>query len=233
MAAYGVVVDETEAARQVAYLDAIYAENERVNLTRIPYGEEALILHVVDSLLVFALDGLIDKDSKIIDIGSGGGFPGVPVAVHSSTRVTLLDSVGKKMDAVGRALTAAGITAEVEAISGRAEEIAKARRGSYDVALARAVAPLEVIIEYAAPLLRNEGKLVAYKSELDSEELENGLLVADALGFDIVSRETFSLPQELGNRELLVFQSVRESSVKLPRRNGLARKKPLSTILMR
>lgn len=233
MAAYGVVVDETEAGQQVAYLDAIYAENERVNLTRIPYGEEALILHVVDSLLVFRLDDSIDEDSKIIDIGSGGGFPGVPVAVHSLAYVTLLDSVGKKMDAVVRALTTAGIMDEVETKAGRAEEIAKARRGNYDVALARAVAPLEVIIEYAAPFLKNDGKLVAYKSELDSEELESGLLVADALGFDIVSRETFLLPQGLGKREVLVFQSVRESSVKLPRRNGLARKKPLSTILKR
>ena len=168
--------------------------------------------------------------SRVLDMGTGGGFPGIPVACSTEAEVTLLDSVGKKISACNEFVVELNLGARVHGVHSRLEDFAKfkAERGSYDFVLARALASLDVLLEYATPLCRMGGFVVLSKGTPDAEELAHAEVTADICGIRLVSRETFELPENHGHREFYVYQKVRPSRVKLPRKNGEARKNPLA-----
>lgn len=208
------------------YLEAILEVNKTLNLTRIEDSEEARLLHVEDSLsgleeLKAAPDGLYG------DLGSGGGFPGVPLAIASGRQTILVDSVKKKMAAVASVVDELGLASQINTYDGRIEDLVVERAGQFSALTARALSRLSVLMELASPLLKNGGHLICYKAQLSDEELEHALSLQKYLGMKLVSDRAFLLSDNETARRIVVFEKYKEPGLKLPRRVGLAQKKPL------
>lgn len=224
-AAYGIELTTDEARLLLKHLDLVLEKNQELNLTRIIDAEEGVILHLLDSVLL--LPFVPDDCTVILDIGTGGGFPGLPLAIITGKACVLLDSSKKKIAAVEGFVHELGLEERVETSSLRAEEYAIANPSSIDCVVARAVADTRVLVEYAAPLLSIGGSLVVAKADPSDDELEAANMTAGVCGMEFVSRETFFLPRDHGKRTIIVYKKTGEPKVTLPRRNGVAVKKPL------
>lgn len=213
------------------HLYLMYQKNAFINLTSIRTMPDGLILHSLDSLL-FAkvIDEYIVLDSYALalDMGTGGGFPGIPLAAVSNFNVELLDSVGKKVNACNEFVEEMGLKDRVHASHARLEEFVKETGRAFDIVTARALAKLDVLIEYAEPYVKRGGYLFFGKANPDAQEIRDAKIVAKICGFEIVSRETFELPDNFGHREIVVLQKISKSKVRLPRKNGEAKNNPLS-----
>lgn len=187
----------------------------------------ALNVHIRDSLAALDVPALREAGA-IVDIGAGAGFPGLALAIAlPGARVDLVESASRKTAVIRRLAAAAGIE-NARPIHARAEEWAAGdAAGAYDVATARAVAPLPVLVEYAAPLLRAGGTFVAWKGSPEAAEVERGDAAAAEIGLDRldpVRVEPFEGARALS---LYLYSKVREAPVNLPRRPGMAAKRPL------
>lgn len=213
------------------HLYLMYQKNAFINLTSIRTMPDGLILHSLDSLL-FAkvIDEYIALDSYALalDMGTGGGFPGIPLAAVSNFNVELLDSVGKKVNACNEFVEEMGLKDRVHASHARLEEFVKETGRAFDIVTARALAKLDVLIEYAEPYVKRGGYLFFGKANPDAQEITDAKMVAKICGFEIVSRETFELPENFGHREIVVLRKISKSKVRLPRKNGEAKNNPLS-----
>lgn len=229
LAPYGIHIDTDQCQQLLTHLDLVIKKNQVMNLTRIVDPNEAIIRHVVDSLLLLpSLYGLLlDMNVRFVDIGTGAGFPGIPLGIMTSWNGVLIDSVAKKVKAVAEFIDDLGIGNQLSAQAIRAEELAKAQRSSFDLVTARAVADLGILVEYATPLLKKGGYLAVSKARIPDDEIERGDKTGELVGMRRVSRETYELPQEQGHREIIVFQRKGSCSVKLPRQVGMAKHKPL------
>lgn len=206
------------------YLNELLVVNEKINLTRITDDKRARLLHIEDSLS--GLPELNDTPEGLYgDLGSGGGFPGVPLALASGRRTLLIDSVKKKMVAVQGILDRLGLNDRISTYGGRIEELAQEKPRTFAVLTARALAPLPSLLELASPLLERSGRLICYKAPL-KDELDHAISIQDKLGFRMKSKREFVLSDNETKRCILVFEKIHEPSIKLPRRIGLAQKKP-------
>ena len=229
---YNLSLSDMQLKQVASHLQLMLAKNERVNLTSIRDQRDALVLHSLDSLL-FAkvisnhLD-LCDPSMAGLDMGTGGGFPGIALACVSDLQMTLLDSVGKKVSACQEFVDILGIDNQVSCVHSRLEDFALEQYESFDFVTARALASLDILLEYGAPFVPQGGYFFFGKANPTKEELAASKKVAKMLGIILVSRETFELPNEYGHREIFVYQKVNPSRIKLPRKNGEARKNPLA-----
>ena len=227
LAQYGISCADEQAALLLHHLDLVIEKNKVVNLTRITNKEEAISLHVVDSLLPLACaDVSMGTTTCFVDMGTGAGFPGIPLGVMTGASGLLVDSVGKKVAAVSEFLGELGLVS-LTAIHTRVEDVRHEVLGHQDYVFARAVAQTNVLIEYATPLLSQGGCLVLEKARPDENELACAERAAKLCGLTSVSRETFELPYERGHREILIYQKTGRPKVKLPRRAGMAKQTPL------
>ncbi len=226
LAEFGIACDARQASLLIRHLSLVIEKNRVVNLTRIVEPEEAVTLHIVDSLLPLASSKLnLGVESRYLDIGTGAGFPGIPLGIMTGAHGLLIDSVGKKVTAVNEFVQELGLS-QVCARQVRAEDLARESE-RHDAVFARAVAQSNVLIEYATPLLKQGALCVLEKAHVHDDELSAAQQAADICGLSLVSRETFELPRELGHREILIFQKQRGSRIKLPRRTGEAKRSPL------
>lgn len=227
LSSFGIACSPEQASSLVHHLLLVIEKNKVVNLTRITDPSEAVTLHLVDSLLPLASDLVeMDENTRYVDMGTGAGFPGLPLAVMTGAHGLLIDSVGKKVSAVEEFASALRCT-QVEARHTRVEDLPRELFGTFDYVFARAVAQSNVLIEYAAPLLKKSGFLVLEKARPTDEELTAAERAAAICGLAFVSRETYELPQGLGHRELLFYQKTTKPRIKLPRKAGMAKKEPL------
>ena len=226
----GARLSESDARGLVGFTTEILSENRAVNLTGIDAFDDALRLHVVDSLA--ALPELSRAPAgQAIDIGSGGGFPGVPLAIVGRRSFVLLDSIGKKTAAVQRALAASGVPGNLAvATTGRAETFALEHPEEFAAVVARAVAPLASLVELASPLLRQGGILIALKGRLKDTERESGALAAAIVGLTEMSRRCLQLPEGGEDRTLVAYVKDHVPRIPLPRRVGLAQRRPLAQV---
>jgi 16S rRNA (guanine527-N7)-methyltransferase len=206
-----------------AILEQVQAEPSSITTVRDP--ARGVDLHVADSLAGLAVPAL-RRAATIADLGAGGGFPGLVLAAAlPDATVTLVESVGKKCDFLRRTADAVGL-ANVSVVNARAESWS-AGMGSQDVIIARALAPLNVLAEYAAPLLTDGGSLIAWKGRRDPSEEVDGIHAAELLGLE--PAPTITAPRLPGadERHLYVYLKVRPTPDRFPRREGIARKRPL------
>lgn len=209
------------------YLDAILSENETVNLTRITDPSQARLLHLEDSLV--ALPEMEAAPSGLYaDLGSGGGFPGVPLALATGRKTLLVDSVKKKMSAVSRALARLGLDEQISTYDGRIEELSIQQPSAFSVVTARALSSLPSLLELSSPLLETGGMLVCFKAQLTDEEAKAADAVAPMVGMEPVSRRELILSDNETHRTIMAYRKSGKAKMKLPRRVGLAQKKPLS-----
>ena len=217
--------DQTMSLMQ-RYLDSILEANKVTNLTRITDGEQARLLHIEDSLV--GLPEVNEAPTGLYgDLGSGGGFPGVPLALATGRKTLLVDSVKKKMAIVQSALDDLSLSEQISTSSERIEDLPLEYKEKFAVLTARALSKLVSLIELASPLLKNGGRLVCYKAQLSSEELEEALAVQDLVGMKIISQREICLSDGETTRTIVVFEKIGKSRIKLPRRIGLAQKQPL------
>ncbi|AEB07894.1 methyltransferase GidB [Coriobacterium glomerans PW2] len=210
----------------VRHLLLVLKLNRTQNLTRITDPNKGLILHVLDSLLLSRYIHS-DEQASLLDMGTGPGFPGIPLHILTRYPTVLVDSVRKKIEAVTDIISALDLSS-VSAIHTRLEDFALSDYDGFPFVVARALAPLPTLLELAAPLVPLGGRLVLTKGLPKPAEVTSGLRVADIVGFALVDSDEFDLPENLGHRLIFVFQRTAESRVKLPRQNGLAKKNPLA-----
>lgn len=224
---YNMVVSYDQAEKLLHHVALVDEKNKVMNLTRITDTDDAIFRHIVDSLLFLCPHDCWTSASNVLDLGTGAGFPGIPLTVMTGCHMTLLDSVGKKVDAVSEFCKTLQIDQQTECIHSRAEELAYKKSNHYDIVVARAVAQLRVLVEYASPLLCDSGYLISSKGNISDEELTQACQTADLCGMSFVSRETHELPSNTGHREIIVFQKTGKPKRQLPRQNGMAKKVPL------
>lgn len=217
--------DQTMSLMQ-RYLDSILEANKVTNLTRITDGEQARLLHIEDSLV--GLPEVNEAPTGLYgDLGSGGGFPGVPLALATGRKTLLVDSVKKKMAIVQSALDDLSLSEQISTSSERIEDLPLEYKEKFAVLTARALSKLVSLIELASPLLKKGGRLVCYKAQLSSEELEEALAVQDLVGMKMISQREICLSDGETTRTIVVFEKIGKSRINLPRRIGLAQKQPL------
>lgn len=225
-ARYGLHSDAAPAL--AAVLAALARETDPHTTVHAP--EQAVDIHVADSLSGLEISEL--RSARwIADIGSGAGFPGLPLAVAlPRARVDMIESTSRKCAVIDRLTHAAGLDNEiVRALPMRAEERAAwGGRESYDVATARAVAALPVLVEYAAPLLRPGGVFVAWKSGRDAAEEQRGANAAAEVGLQPEAVVEVKPWLEARERNLHVYRKIAETPDRFPRRQGMAAKRPLA-----
>ena len=209
------------------YLEQVLEANKTTNLTRITSWEEALILHIEDSLV--GLDYLnAAPDGLYGDLGTGGGFPGVPLAIYSGRKTVLIDSVKKKVAILKKIVEEIGLSDQISAYAGRIEDLAKEQPESFAVLTARALSQLNSLLELSSPLLKKGGRLICYKARVSEEEIEAALSVSDLVGMRLVERKKLYLSDEETIREILVFEKFSTAKIKLPRNIGMAQRNPLT-----
>lgn len=219
-------LDREQIARLDPMLEMLAASH--VSLSSVTDPREARSVHVADSLSGLAVPELREA-RNVLDLGAGGGFPGVPLAVlMPETQFTLLDSVGRKVEFINEVIESMGLS-NATAIKGRSEEWANADgHEAYDVVTARAVAPLSVLAELASPLLLEGGHLIAWKGE---REVDSEQVIASnqaRLAMCLTGQETVIPFKGSRERRLYVLRKTGSTPADLPRRPGMARKRPLT-----
>jgi 16S rRNA (guanine527-N7)-methyltransferase len=205
------------------HLELVIEANKTTNITRISSWEDGMLLHVKDSLL--GLDALnACPDGKYADIGTGAGYPGIPLAIETGRETLLVDSVSKKVRILDTFIEELGLD-NVTTYAGRIEDLGKERRGQFAAVSARALSRLSVLLELASPLLMRGGRLICFKANVDSDELEHADVVAKQVGMKLVDDQLFELNEY--QRRILSYEKIAESKIKLPRHVGFAQKKPL------
>lgn len=203
--------------------------NHKIDITRIVDEDEVYIKHFLDSLLI-TKSGVIEKNQKIIDIGTGGGFPGIPLKIYNDTlSFTLLDSLKKRinfLDIVTESLELENI----ENLHGRAEEIARKEqyREKYDIATSRAVANLQTLLEYCLPFVKVGGYFIAMKGPNYKEELKQSKGAINILGGILDKVIEYKIPLSLGERSLIIIKKVKNTPPRFPRSGGKPKSKPLN-----
>ena len=208
------------------YYDMLIDRNKVMNLTAITEFDEVMDKHFLDSVYLFRSFEL-KADYKLIDIGTGAGFPGIPLKiVFPELKITLLDSLNKRVGFLNDVIDELNLN-DIEAIHGRAEDIArdKTYRASYDIAVSRAVANLSTLSEYCLPFVKIGGKFVSYKSGDCADEVDNAKAAIHLLGGKINKIDEFSYSNN--SRSFIVIDKVMNTSNKYPRKAGLPSKKPL------
>jgi len=219
---YSINISDEKIKKFEKYYNILIEYNKKFNLTAITEREEVIIKHFVDSLL--GVDNI--TGNKLIDIGSGGGFPAIPIKIFKDdVMLTMVDSTGKKCEFLNDVCRELKFD-NAKAVCARAEELAKDKnfRESYDICTARAVARLNTLCEYCIPFVKVGGYFVAYKGDA-TEELEEAQNAIKILGGKLEKVDSFEL--EGAKRQIIVIKKKKETPQNYPRGNGKERKKPL------
>lgn len=208
-----------------AFAEMVLERNKVMNLTAITKPADVAALHLLDSLALIREAGL--EHEKIVDVGCGAGFPGVPLAIAKPTlQVTLLDSQGKRMDFLRDACGKLGLE-NAECVQGRAEEFAGERREEFDAAVSRAVAALPVLCELCLPLVRAGGRMLAMKSSHSEEEIKQAERAVRLLGGRLAWVKDYAIPTTQVVHRIVCIEKTSHTPAKYPRRFALIKKQPL------
>lgn len=222
------LISSEQMEQFLKFYDILVEKNKVMNLTGITEFNEVVIKHFVDSLSIVKIMDMNKVDS-VIDMGTGAGFPGVPIKImFPEINVLLMDSLNKRIKFLQEASEYCGL-ANVDFVHGRAEELGrnKAYREKYDLCVSRAVADLSVLAEYCMPFVKKRGSFICYKSANSNEEIENAANAIKLLSGKINGKIDFVLPNSDFKRTLLKIDKVKGMSKAYPRRAGVPSKNPL------
>ena len=226
----GISLTERQSEQLYEYYRLLVEWNSFMNLTGITEFSEVVQKHFVDSLSIVKVKNMNDVDN-LIDVGTGAGFPGLPLKiVFPHLKVTLLDSLNKRIDFLNAVIEKTGLTG-IETIHGRAEDFAKPglKREIYDLCVSRAVANLATLSEYCLPYVKIGGEFIPYKSGEVADELQDAKSAVFLLGGKVESCENFDLPGSDIHRSLVRIKKVGGCPKKYPRKAGMPSKVPLHT----
>ncbi len=219
-------LDDTALDRFFTYYQMLIDYNTRMNLTAITEENEVIVKHFCDSLCLLTKND-IKQGAKVIDVGTGAGFPGIPLLIaRPDIKLTLLDGLNKRLVFLSDVLKEIGLEAEI--VHSRAEEGAQDKkfREKFDVATSRAVARLNVLSEYCLPYVKKGGVFIAMKGPAAGEEIEGAQNALKILGGDITAIEEYTLSDE-SSRTLITVKKTSSTPLKYPRHNSKIKKQPL------
>ena len=226
----GVTLSDKQIEQFYQYYELLIETNKVMNLTAITELPDVVSKHFADSLaLVKAVEDLADKDYSVIDVGTGAGFPGIPLKIaFPNLKITLLDSLNKRVKFLQQVIDKLELK-EICGIHGRAEDYGTNLdyREKYDICVSRAVANLSTLSEYCLPFVKVGGVFISYKSGIIDEELEQAKGAIKLLGSKTQKVVKFSLEDAEADRSFVVIEKKEHLSKKYPRKAGLPSKEPL------
>lgn len=225
-ASLGVELNDTALEKFDTLAQLLIEQNKTMNLTAITDPDEVVIKHFADSVSLFSAV-IPEENAKILDLGTGAGFPGIPLLIiRPDVRLTMVDSTAKKLRYVADTVEKLGLEAEV--LHARAEEAGKnpEYREKYDIVCSRAVAALNILSEYCLPFVKVGGVFVAMKGAKAEEEIADAKKAIGILGGKIIDKKTFTL-SDGGERTLIIIKKISQTSPKYPRVSAQISKKPL------
>lgn len=222
---FGVSIDEAQVEAFFLYKDMILEWNQKINLTAIEDERQMIIKHFIDSVSIMPF---LKETATLVDVGTGAGFPGIPLKIaEPRLDILLMDSLGKRVSFLDEVISSLNLMG-IKALHSRAEDGGRnpKLRESFDVACARAVAALPVLLEYCLPLVKVGGVFIAMKGS-DSSEAEQAKKALDELGGRIEEVKEFTLPFSDIRRNVIVIRKFRQTPTKYPRKAGKPTKEPL------
>ncbi|MCI8273854.1 MAG: 16S rRNA (guanine(527)-N(7))-methyltransferase RsmG [Clostridia bacterium] len=208
------------------YMELLVEWNEKINLTAITEPEEIILKHFIDSITI---KKYMENKEKIIDVGTGAGFPGIPLSIiDTELQITLVDSLNKRLIFLKNVIEELELK-NVEIIHSRAEELGQNNnhREKYDIATSRAVANLATLSEYLIPFVKTGGKTICMKASDTKEEIENAQKAINVLGGAIEMIEEFKLPKSDIGRTIIIIRKEKKTNSKYPRKAGTPSKEPI------
>lgn len=231
-ASINIELTDEQTQQFLLYADLLCEWNEKINLTTITDFPEVVIKHFVDSLMISQSSNVSREtlaNGKIIDVGTGAGFPGIPLKIiYPNAKITLLDSLNKRVTFLNQVILELHLK-KITAIHGRAEEVGRnpEHREHYELCVSRAVANLSTLSEYCLPLVRRGGYFVAYKSGNIKEEVAAADKAVNVMGGKFTEIEMFQLPNTDIQRSLVPIRKTSPTPKKYPRKAGTPAKQPL------
>ena len=222
----GVTLEDDQLEQFYKYKNLVIEWNEKINLTAITDDLEFAVKHFVDSLTI---NKYIEKGKTIIDIGTGAGFPGIPVKIlNKDNKVILFDSLNKRLKVLEEIIEKIGLQ-NIETLHGRAEETFKNKkhREKYDIATSRAVAALNVLVELMLPAVKVGGICICMKGNNAENEIEEAKKAIKELGGEIIKIEKLVLPELNLERNIIIIKKVKQTQNKYPRKPGTPQKEPI------
>ena len=223
----GISLSQTQLLQFARYYDLLTETNKVMNLTALTSPQDVAVKHYIDSLLCY--DPALMKGKTVIDVGTGAGFPGIPLKIYDpSIQIVLLDSLAKRLRFLQDAVGKLGLS-DVRYEHKRAEDAGRdtGMRARYDVAVSRAVAKLSVLAEFCLPLVKKGGFLIALKGSKYKEEIEEAKKAVSVLGGKLMSAREEELPGPDEVRAIIVIRKIKETPAAYPRKAGIPGKKPL------
>ena len=221
---YGFDLSERQVEQFEEYYNFLVSENQKYNLTAITEPQDVIIKHFIDSVLP---EKFLPKNASVVDVGSGAGFPGLPLKIlRPDIKLTMIDSLQKRVNFLEELCARLSLT-DTRALHCRAEDFAMAHREKFDVALSRAVANVATLAEYLLPLVKVGGIALMYKSARVNEEISESGNAIPLLGGKISQLLSFSLTEVQSERKIVEVQKISRTPEKYPRGKNLPKLKPL------
>ena len=222
----GINLSEIQLKQFYNYMNLLIEWNEKINLTAITEPDEIILKHFVDSLTI---SKYISDGTKVVDVGTGAGFPGIPLKiVRQEIYIILLDSLQKRINFLDEVINELNLE-KITTVHSRVEDFGKNKeyREEFDIATSRAVANLATLSEYLLPLVKVGGKVISMKGSLIQEELENSKNAIKILGGKIEKVDEFDLPNSDISRNIVLIDKIKTTPNRYPRKAGEPSKKPL------
>ena len=222
----GINLSEIQLKQFYNYMNLLIEWNKKINLTAIIEPDEIILKHFVDSLTI---SKYISDGTKVVDVGTGAGFPGIPLKiVRQDVDITLLDSLQKRINFLEEVINELNLE-KIKTVHSRVEDFGKNKeyREEFDIATSRAVANLSTLSEYLLPLVKVGGKVISMKGSLIQEELENSKNAIKILGGQIEKVDEFDLPNSDISRNIVLIDKIKNTPNRYPRKAGEPSKKPL------
>lgn len=224
--ALNTIIDDIQIEKFYQYMELLLEWNEKINLTAITEPDDIILKHFIDSITI---NKYIENDKKVLDIGTGAGFPGIPEKIiREDINIVLADSLNKRINFLREVIQKIGLE-NIDAVHGRAEELAhnKLYREKFDVVTSRAVAPLNTLLEYMLPFVKVNGLCICMKGSNAEEEIAISEKALEELGGEILDINKFQLPNTDISRNIIVIKKINPTKNKYPRKAGTPSKDPI------
>lgn len=217
-------LEENQIEKFYNYMNLLLEWNEKINLTAITEPNEVILKHFIDSATIIKY---IENNMSIVDVGTGAGFPGIPLnIIKSNAKYTLVDSLNKRINFLNEVIEKVELQ-NINTVHSRIEDFAKNNKEKFDIATSRAVASLNVLLEYLLPLVKVGGICICMKGSNAKEEIENASKALEILGGKIEKIEEIILPNSDIVRNIIIVRKIKSTPNKYPRKAGTPSKEPI------